>query len=276
MEVNIADDCGMRMLGSVSNCGAWGHGGFVKPVRNSHFPGVCGAMMAFTARWPTMRGTYEGENLMLTIHHLGASQSERIVWLCEELEIPYTLKRYTRDPVTRIAPPEYKALHPAGTAPIISDGDMVLAESNAIVDYIIAKHGGGRLSVPANDPEFAHYLFWLHFANGTLMPAALVRFMLAMPGVSDANGVMKGFLGRIDKAFDMCEARLSKADYFGGSQFTAADIMMVYMLNSSRSLEPRDYSRHPHIADYLKRVTARHAYQRAMQKAEPDRTLPPA
>ena len=107
---------------------------------------------------------------MLTVHHLGRSQSERIVWLCEELEIPYALKCYTRDAVTMLAPPDYKALHPIGTAPVITDGDLVLAESGAVVEYIIAKYGKGRLALAPDHPDFAQFLYWYHFANGTLQP----------------------------------------------------------------------------------------------------------
>jgi glutathione S-transferase len=103
---------------------------------------------------------------MLTVHHLGISQSERIVWLCEELEIPYRLERYDREGGRGRAPAAYKALHPAGTAPVITDGDVVLAESGAIVEYIIQEHGNGRLSVAKGQPNFADYLFWFHFANG--------------------------------------------------------------------------------------------------------------
>src|SRR5438477_9656525 len=104
---------------------------------------------------------------MLTVHHLGRSQSERIVWLCEELGIDYELKRYERDPVTRLAPPEYKALHPIGTAPVITDGKLVLGESGAIMEYIIASYGGGRLARPNDQPEFSAYRYWLHFANAS-------------------------------------------------------------------------------------------------------------
>ena len=114
---------------------------------------------------------------MLTVHHLGKSQSERIVWLCEELAIPYELKRYTRDAVTMLAPADYKALHPIGAAPVITDGDLVLAESGAIVDYIMAKYGNGRLALTADDPGFAQFLYWFHFANGTLQ-AAMGRLMI--------------------------------------------------------------------------------------------------
>src|SRR5437879_5271529 len=105
---------------------------------------------------------------MLTVHHLGKSQSERIVWLCEELEIPYELKCYTRDPVTMLAPADYKALHPIGAAPVITDGGLVLAESGAVVEYIIAKYGNGRLTLASGHRDFAQYLYWYHFANGTL------------------------------------------------------------------------------------------------------------
>src|SRR5260370_12993312 len=128
-------------------------------------------------------GSWPGSSGMLTVHHLGKSQSERIVWLCEELEIPYELKRYDRDPVTRLAPPEYKALHPIGAAPLITDGDLVLAESGAVIEYIVAKHGTARLALAADHPDFAQFLYWFHFANGTLQPAMggnmiLIRFRL--------------------------------------------------------------------------------------------------
>ena len=110
---------------------------------------------------------------MLVVHHLGISQSERIVWLCEELEIPYQLVHYERDPVTRLAPASYRALHPFGTAPVITDGDLVLGESGAIMEYVIAKHGGGRLAVAPDKANYSDYLYWFHFANGTLQPACM-------------------------------------------------------------------------------------------------------
>src|SRR5438270_1486422 len=103
---------------------------------------------------------------MLTVHHLGKSQSERIVWLCEELGIPYELKCYARAPL--LAPPEYKALHPIGAAPVITDGELVLAESGAIVQYITSRYGAGRLALTDGHPHFAAFLYWFHFANGTL------------------------------------------------------------------------------------------------------------
>lgn len=117
---------------------------------------------------------------MLVIHHLETSQWERILWLCEELGVPYEMKRHERDAVTRWSPPELQALHPMGTAPVITDGDLVLAESGAIVDYIIAKHGGGRLALKVDHPDFAQYLYWFHFANATFV-FSLTTMRIFMP-----------------------------------------------------------------------------------------------
>jgi len=122
---------------------------------------------------------------MLTVHHLGVSQSERIVWLCEELGLDYELKRYDRDPQTRLAPAAYKALHPMGTAPVITDGTVVMSESGAIVEYILARYGKGRLAVGPEQPNFADYVFWLHFANGSMMPHELIRLICSMLGQTE-------------------------------------------------------------------------------------------
>jgi glutathione S-transferase len=115
---------------------------------------------------------------MLTIHHLGHSQSERILWLCEELGVPYDMVKHVRDPVTRLSPPALRALHPLGAAPVIEEDGLKLAESAAIVDYIIDRHGGGRLRLGPGHPDFAAYLYWFHFANGNLQPV-LGRLMVA-------------------------------------------------------------------------------------------------
>lgn len=208
---------------------------------------------------------------MLTVHHLGISQSDRIVWLCEELEIPYKLVRYERDPVTRFAPAEYKALHPFGTAPVITDGDLVLGESAAIIDYIIARHGGGRLAVAADEPNFADYLFWFHFANGSLMPSAMVDMIVSLIGGGD-NDMVSRLRARYDRAYDMVEQRLGAAPYFAGDAFTAADIIMLFPLTTMRMFVPRDLSPYPNILAYLQRIGQRPAFQRAMKKADPDLT----
>lgn len=203
---------------------------------------------------------------MLTVHHLGMSQSDRIVWLCEELGVDYVLKRYDRDPVTRMAPADYKALSPAGTAPVITDGDVVLGETNAIVDYIVAKHGGGGLTVGPDQPNFADYLFWLHFSNGSFMPALMLDMLRKAGGDSDMGRALGQ---RVDRAFALVEARLGKAAYFAGDAFTIADIVMLFPLTTMRMFLDRDMSGFPNIRAYLKRVTDREAFRRALDKADP-------
>ena len=210
---------------------------------------------------------------MLTVHHLGRSQSERIVWLCEELGIPYALKRYERLPVTMLAPPEYKALHPLGAAPVITDGDVVLAESAAIIDYIAAKHGKGRLAVAADHPDFASFLYWFHFANGTLQPATGRNMILARLRLPVDNPIHLAMKGRLDLALGMVEARLGKVDYFAGRDFTTADIMIVFTLTTMRYFLPFDLAPYPGILAYLQRIAQRDAYRRAMQKGDPDMAL---
>jgi glutathione S-transferase len=210
---------------------------------------------------------------MLTVHHLGISQSDRVVWLCEELGIDYQLKRYERLPTTHAAPPEYKALHPAGTAPVITDGDLVLGESGAIIDYVIGRYGNGRLAVSAAQANFADYLYWFHFANGSMMPSSLIELVITMvTGRPDAPG-SEQLRARGDLAFAMVEQRLSEAPYFAGEAFTAADIMMLYPLTSMRRPVPRNISPYPNLLAYLQRIGGRPAFQRAMARAEPD--LPP-
>jgi glutathione S-transferase len=208
---------------------------------------------------------------MLTVHHLGISQSDRIVWLCEELGLPYQLIRYERDPVTRLAPPEYKALHPFGTAPVIDDGDLRLAESGAIIEYLIHTHGGGRFAVAPGQANYPDYLFWLHFANASLMPAAMVDMLASLVG---ADGPIADSLrDRLVKAYGMIERQLGETAYFAGPEFTAADIIMLFPLTTMRMFAPRDLASYPNLRAYLQRIGARPAYQRAMSKADPD--LPP-
>lgn len=207
---------------------------------------------------------------MLTVHHLGKSQSERIVWLCEELDIPYELKHYARAPV--MAPDDYRALHPIGSAPVITDGDITLAESGAVVEYIIAKHGQGRLTVPKEDAAFADYLYWFHFANGTLQPA-FMRLMISgrFSPPEDHPALMLG-RQRMQRILAMMETRLSKVPYLAG-EFSAADIMTVFSLTTMRHFQPYDLTPYPCILQYLARISARPAYQRAMLKGDPGMDL---
>lgn len=205
---------------------------------------------------------------MLTVHHLGISQSERIVWLCEELELDYVFKRYDRRPDNRLAPDEYKALHPMGIAPVITDGDLVLGESGAICDYITTKYGKGRLVPAADDPDFADHLFWFHWSNGTFMTTLMMQLVQSFSG-----GTAIPFVDdRSKRGWAMVEARLGEAPFFGGRNLTTADIMMVYCLTTSRAFRGTTLDDFPNTQAYLKRIGERPAYQRAMAKAEPGMT----
>lgn len=204
---------------------------------------------------------------MLTVHHLGVSQSERIVWLCEELEIAYDFKRYDRRADNRLAPDEYKALHPMGIAPVITDGALVLGESGAICDYICARYGAGRLTPAPDHPDFADHLFWFHWSNGTLMATFMMQLVLSMGGADNPAAMFVD--DRNNRAWAMMEQRLGEKPYFGGDNLTTADIMMVYCLTTSRAFRGTPLTGFPNIQAYLARIGARPAYQRAMAKAEP-------
>jgi glutathione S-transferase len=210
----------------------------------------------------------------LTIHHLGLSQSERIIWLCEELELPYDLVRHDRDPVMRNAPASYRALHPSGTAPIITDGDLVLAETGAIVDYILALHGDGRLAPAPHDPDFANYLYWLHFANGSLMPALMLQMAVNILAPGEDTMATRAFSERAGRGLAMVEERLAAARFFAGDRFTVADIMMGFPLTTMRRFVAIDLSPFPHTRAYLERIAARPAYRRMAEKAEPEELRP--
>lgn len=205
---------------------------------------------------------------MLTIHHLERSQSERIVWLAEELGLPYELKRYHRHPVTILAPPELAQIHPMGAAPIITEGDLVLAESGAIVEYILAKYGQGRLVVGPDAPGFADYLYWFHFANGNLQPVMARSMITRRAQLADDHPVQMSIQGRLDRVLDLLERRLADHEYLAGP-FTAADIMSVFSLTTMRLFMPVDLTPYPHLLAYLARIGARPAYQRAMAAGDP-------
>lgn len=205
---------------------------------------------------------------MLTVYHLGISQSERIVWLCEELAIPYELVLFQRDPVTRLAPDEYKALHPIGTAPVIRDGDTLLGESGAIIEYIIHRHGGGRLAVPPEAANYPQYLFWWHFANASLMTVEMMKMTLGRVENPDEFRA-KIVKSREEKAYALLEKQLGETPYLAGDQLTAADIITLFPLTTMRVFTSKDLSPYPNILAYLQRIRARPAYQRAMAKGDP-------
>jgi glutathione S-transferase len=201
---------------------------------------------------------------MITIHNLNSSRSERIIWLMEELALPYELVQYSRTAQGGAAP-ELLKLHPLGKAPIISDDDLVLAESGAIVEYIVARYGDGRLSVPPSSPDFASYVYWFHYAEGSLMSTLLRELMLtrvlpdaeASPAMARARTVTHHHLQLID-------AHLAASDYFAGDALTAADIMMVFAFTTLKQWMPIDLSAHDHLNAYLARIAARPAYVKAM------------
>jgi glutathione S-transferase len=207
---------------------------------------------------------------VLTIHHLGHSQSERIVWLCEELGVPYQLTRHERDPVTMLSPPALKALHPIGAAPVIEDDGLLLAESAAIVEYIIVKYGDGRLRLGPDHADFAASLYWFHFANGNLQPVIGRLMMIGRVGLAANHPAQMAVQGRLDRVMALVEARLGEADYLAGEEFTAADIMSVFSLTTMRLFQPLDLRPYPNILAYLQRIGARPAYRSAMAKSDPD------
>ncbi|KWV90674.1 glutathione S-transferase family protein [Erythrobacter sp. YT30] len=203
---------------------------------------------------------------MITIHHLRISQSERIVWLMEELGLEYDLKLYNRDPETRLAPPELKALHPMEIAPVITDSDLVLGESGAIMDYIVGKYAPDTDLVPSPDhPDFARHLYWYHFANATLMTNGMMSIAVGAVGAEMPPPLAK----RITNAWAHIETALGEADYFGGSALTTADVMLGFSLTTARAFNDMSIDHMPHLKAYLQRIGARDAYQRAMAKAEP-------
>lgn len=205
---------------------------------------------------------------MLTVHHLQVSQSERIVWLCEELSIPYDLRLHKRDPV--LSPDSIKALHPLGAAPIIQDGGLTLAESAACVDYIIHKHGGGRLALAPDHADYAAYLYWFHYANGTLQPSLGRCMTLKLAGVDEENGMSKLMHGKLDGYLAHMDERLGKTNaWLAGDEFTAADVMNVFTLTTMRTFYPLDLGKYGNILKYLQRVAQREGYRRAHERGDP-------
>lgn len=219
---------------------------------------------------------------MLTLHHLENSQSFRIVWLLEELQADYELKIYARDAVTSLAPAEYKALHPAGTAPIITDGGITLAETNAIIDYILDQYPDSPLRLQIGNPERVNYHYWFHTAQGSLTPMLLMLFIFSRM-VEKSPSIIRPMIKvitnkaskvlprpRVKKLLTMMNEQLAATTWLSGETFTAADIVMVYSLDAVESRMKlahfeKDY---PHIARYLAAIRERSAYQVAMKKVE--------
>ena len=221
---------------------------------------------------------------MLIVHHLNNSRSQRVLWLLEELGVPYEVKNYQRNPITLLAPKELKAIHPLGKSPVITDGegaDMVtVAESGAIIEYILEKYGGGRLRPQPGTPEGRRFNFYLHYAEGSAMPPLLVSLILSkvtkppvpifvrsLAKLIEA-GVKAAFTGpQIKTHFDFLESELTKFEWFAGSEFSAADIQMSFPIEA---MQVRDsLSSRPHLKRFLERIHARPAYQKALAAGGP-------
>ena len=222
---------------------------------------------------------------MIVVHHLNNSRSQRLLWLLEELSLEYEIKRYQRDPKTMLAPAELREVHPLGKSPVITDGAITLAESGAIIEYLVERYGAGRLVPPAGTTERLRYTYWMHFAEGSAMPPLVMALIFnkvrtaPMPffikpiarGIADK--VMGGFVQpNIDKQLAFMEAELTSRPWFAGQAFSAADIMMSFPLEAAAARGKNGgglNARYPKLSDFLSRIHARPAYQRALERGGP-------
>jgi glutathione S-transferase len=215
---------------------------------------------------------------MIIVHHLNNSRSQRILWLLEELGLPYEIKRYQRDAKTMLAPPELRAVHPLGKSPVISDGGLILAESGAIIEYLADKYGAGKLAPAAGTPERLRYTYWMHFAEGSAMPPLLMKLIFdrmetgPMPFFAKpiARAIARkgkaGFvLPNIERTLDFMESELGKSAWFAGDAFSAADIQMSFPLEAA-SVRGGLNEKRPKLWAFLQKIHARPAYQRALEK----------
>jgi glutathione S-transferase len=219
---------------------------------------------------------------MVTVHHLNNSRSQRVLWLLEELGVPYEVKRYQRDAKTMLAPPALLAVHPLGKSPVITDGDeLTVAESGAIVEYLVDRYGGGRLIPRAGTPERLRYTYWLHYAEGSAMPPLLLKLIFdrvattAMPWPMSAmarriaGGVQGAFIGpQIKRHLDFMESELAARPWFAGDEFSAADVQMSFPLQVAVARAGLNASR-PNLTAFMGRIHARDAYKRALKRGGP-------
>ncbi|WP_448664548.1 glutathione S-transferase family protein [Sphingomonas sp. CJ20] len=202
----------------------------------------------------------------MIVHHLENSRSQRILWLLEELGMPYTVKRYERDKQTMLAPPALKQVHPLGKSPVLQDGEIVVAETGAIIEYIVEK-ADGRLGAPAHRADALRYRHFLHYAEGSLMPPLLVLLVLQRVPIFGKMG-RKRFQPMADVHFDYIEGELAQRPWFAGDAFTAADVIMSFPLEAAVGRAGATDGR-PHIAAWLEKIHARPAYQAALAAGGP-------
>ena len=218
---------------------------------------------------------------MITVHHLNNSRSQRVLWLLEELGVEYEIKKYQRDAVTMLAPPELMQVHPLGKSPVITDGDIIVAESGAIVEYLVEAYGQGRFIPAAGTAQRRQYTYWLHYAEGTAMPPLLMKLIFdrikstKMPFFAKpiakaiANNVLASFVGpNLSRQLDFMEAELGRTEWFAGSEFSGADIQMSFPLEAAQQRAGLNASR-PKLMEFLKRIHARPAYKKALERGGP-------
>jgi glutathione S-transferase len=218
---------------------------------------------------------------MITVHHLNNSRSQRVLWLLEELGVAYEVKRYERDAKTMLAPPALLAVHPLGKSPVIVDGPVTVAESGAIVEYLVDRYAGGRLIPSAGTPDRLRYTYWLHYAEGSAMPPLLLKLVFDRVANNPApwpisaiarriaSTVQNSFIGpQLKRHLDYMEAELDARSWFAGEQFTAADVQMSFPLEAAASRAGLNASR-PRLTAFLDRIHARDAYKRALERGGP-------
>jgi glutathione S-transferase len=218
---------------------------------------------------------------MIVVHHLNNSRSQRVLWLLEELGVPYEVTRYERDAKTMLAPPSLMAIHPLGKSPIIVDDGVTVAESGAVVEYLIERYGGGRLIPPAGTPQRLRYTYWLHYAEGSAMPPLLLKLVFDRvanaPSPWPISAIARRIAGKVQNAFigpqlkrhlDYMEAELTAHPWFAGEEFTAADIQMSFPLEAAASRAGLNAGR-PQLIGFLQRIHARDAYKRALTRGGP-------
>jgi glutathione S-transferase len=218
---------------------------------------------------------------MITVHHLNNSRSQRVLWLLEELGVPYEVVRYQRDAKTMLAPPALLAVHPLGKSPVIVDGAVTVAESGAIVDYLVDHYGAGRLIPPANTPQRLRYTYWLHYAEGSAMPPLLLKLVcdrianspapwpISVVARRIAGTVVDSFVGpQLKLHLDYMESELAAHPWFAGEEFTAADVQMSFPLEAAALRAGLNATR-PHLMNFLERIHARDAYKRALERGGP-------
>jgi len=215
---------------------------------------------------------------MIIVHHLNNSRSQRVLWLLEELGLEYEVKHYDRDPITMLAPVSLRAVHLLGKSPVITDGALTLAESGAIIEYLVDRYGDGRLAPPIGTPERLRYIYWLHYAEGSAMPLLVLRLIFnkieANPMPFFVRPIARMIVGRVKQSLiepqialhlSYLEAELEKSLWFVGNEFTSADIQMSFPLEAAAVRAGLDISR-PKLMDFLDRIHARPAYRRALER----------